>query len=129
MAPPPTHSDFRDFFAELLSEYEEWELPRLILLQFPSLGSHRSQDELAVLAEQTFAVVHQRPTENMEKVSQTGWRNIALHAVASLQRKALELFKRGKNPGWIILLSGQDVAWVTNPARCAELCAQQQVIA
>ncbi len=51
---------------------------------------------------------------NDQQFSDESFRNIALHAVAALQYKAVDLYKEGLNdPGYMLLVSDDDVRWQT----------------
>ncbi|TSC72124.1 MAG: hypothetical protein G01um101438_752 [Parcubacteria group bacterium Gr01-1014_38] len=112
---------FQLFLEAVLESFpEEWELPHRIVRHLLRQESSTHLDELAELAKNAF------PGEGAD-VPLEGWRRIALHAVASLQRVALKLFAHERNPeGYFLHLADNDaVSSMANPALCAELCSQQ----
>lgn len=110
------NAEFIELINRLKAMYNSWELPHIFLDQkLNSLDGPVKINDLAELAKRTFLAVHANKgglNPNDPRFSSKAFRNIALHAIAVLQHKLIELFQRRKNDsGYMLLVSSTDVRW------------------
>src|SRR5438128_34137 len=108
-------SSFSDLIARLTDAYRDWELPAIFLAtHLNEVGERVRLNVLANTARDAFFDAHAGKALDRKdpQFSEESFRNVALHAVAALQHKAVELFEKGENqPGYMLLVSDVDVRW------------------
>jgi hypothetical protein len=110
-------SRFSELIAQLSNSYRDSELPAILLAtKLDRADAPVRLDDLAEVARSAFFDAHAGkgldPKDQL--FSQDSFRNIALHAVAVLQHKAVELRKVGLNESsYMLLVSNDDVRWET----------------
>ena len=110
-------AEFIKLISSLKAMYGSREIPHIFLTQ--KLGQRDTPikiSELAELAKEIFIAVHTSTNPNNPLFSPESFRNVALHAVASLRRKLAVLFQQGANKYvHMLLVSDEDVYWSQSP--------------
>ncbi len=110
------NAEFVELVGRLKARYQDWELPHIFLTRkLDCFDVPVKISELAELALEAFLTSCAGMDDfdpNDPRLPKEPSHNVALHAVAALQHKLVELFEKGENQSaYMLLVSDEGVQW------------------